>query len=160
MSQPSLADVDLPAIVKRYANGESVQVLAAECGVTRNTIYAWMLYEVGPEYKDLVKRALARKAADAEIELEDADNALSAARARERCRFTRMDYERRCPEVYGVKQQIQEDRTIRVIYADPTPQPVVEAPVVIEAVNVSAQLLTDQQSDAPGGPTTVGDGQS
>jgi hypothetical protein len=37
------------------------------------------------------------------------------ARARELCKFTRMDYERKCPDKYGQKQEIKTDKTIRVV---------------------------------------------
>lgn len=97
--------VALPKIIERYVNGESVQVLAAENAVNRDTIYAWMLAGVGDKaYYDLVTRALVKRIADADALLDAAKEPHEISRAREICRYARMDFERRRPALYGSKQ--------------------------------------------------------
>lgn len=98
---------DLPTAIQRYLAGESIQVLAREFGVARATLYQWMLSDVGPEAWQALKRdALIQRIADADAEMEEAKTPLDIARARERMRFARMDYERRCPTLYGPRQHV------------------------------------------------------
>jgi hypothetical protein len=97
--------VALPELIQRYLNGESVQVLAAESSVHRDTIYTWMLAGVGDKaYYDIVTRALVKRIADSDHLLATAKEPHEISRAREMCRFARMDFERRRPALYGAKQ--------------------------------------------------------
>jgi hypothetical protein len=97
----------MPEIVRRYLDGESVQVLAAERGRNRDQIYQWMFAYVGggEEYRQLVARAMAKRMADADAEMEGAKTKLQFLKADRKCKYTRMDFERRCPALYGVKQE-------------------------------------------------------
>lgn len=110
------AKPDLPVMIRRYLGldgkpGESIQVLAAEQGKSRRTIYRWMLSGLGDEqYEDLVTEALVSRVADADDELEAARESKDPVRvtaARENCRFSRMDLERRRPHLYGPKQEVK-----------------------------------------------------
>lgn len=139
MSQPVTAPPSIPEIIQRYLTGASVQDLARESAVSPRTIYNWMMKEKGADYDDMITDMLINRIADADARLELAEDAVQIARARETARFARMDFERRRPLLYGPKQQIQKDTTVRVIYHDPTPLPVVVEPVVIDASLISAQ---------------------
>lgn len=98
----------LPEIVSRYLAGESMQVLAKECGKHRRMLYKWILAEVGGEqYREIVTEALVARIADADEALEDArdkGDPVRVAACREACRFYRMDFERRRPALYGGQQ--------------------------------------------------------
>lgn len=113
ISPRALADV--PAIVTRYQQGESLQVIAKESAVSVRTIYRWMLSELGDKYDGVVTDVLIDRIADADMELVTAADSCQVARAREMARFSRMDFERRRPKLYGQKQEITTDKTIRVV---------------------------------------------
>jgi transcriptional regulator with XRE-family HTH domain len=100
---------NIPEIVRRYANGESMQTLAAEHGVNRTTIYRWMLSEQGDKHAETVTQVLINRVAEADHRLEVAEDVCNIARAREMARFARMDLERRRPTLYGQRQQITHD---------------------------------------------------
>ena len=92
---------ELPEYVRRYLNGESVQALAIEHNVAARTIYRWMMSELGDGYQEAVTDVLVSRIADADVALELAADQCQIARAREQCRFARMDFERRRPHLYG-----------------------------------------------------------
>ena len=99
----------VPEIVSRYLAGESMQVLAKECGKPRRLLYKWLLAELGGEkYREVVTECLVARVADADEELEaaardgDKDRASAWAHA---ARFYRMDLERRRPALYGAKYE-------------------------------------------------------
>jgi transposase-like protein len=95
----------VPEIVERYLAGESLQILAAEHAVSRQTLYNWMLSGLGDRaYKDLVTTCLINRIAESDQDLDSASSALDIARAREKARFARMDFERRRPSLYGQQQ--------------------------------------------------------
>lgn len=121
------AKPDLPDIVRRYLNGESVQTIAQNCHVHRQTIYRWMMAGRSDSlYYDLVTDALINRIADADWELEKAETKCDIARSREQCRYSRLDFERRRPELYGPKQEHQH-KAVVVIVEGQTPQQVVDA---------------------------------
>ncbi len=125
-AQPILSPPPLPDIIQRYVNGESVRTLAEECAVSRQTIYNWIFSGVGDEhYEHTVSAVMIRRIADADQELETAACMFDLARAREKMKFTRMDFERRRPKLYGIKQDLNIDNQITVIVQRSTPQPVV-----------------------------------
>lgn len=106
---------ELPQLIQRYANGESVQELAQEINVHRATLYRWMLAGSGDaQYEQLVTHCLTRRVADADAQLETAQEACDIARAREIAKFARMDLERRRPHLYGQKQQVTIDQRVTV----------------------------------------------
>jgi transposase-like protein len=116
---------DLPSIVQRYLNGESLFVIAKESQVASRTLYRWMLAECGSQYDEVITHCLVNRIADADERLESAADSCQVARAREMAKFARMDFERRRPKLYGPKQEVQTDNTIRVIIQRDRPQPVV-----------------------------------
>lgn len=105
----------IPSVVQQYLDGQSIQELALQYQRSHRTIYNWLLKECGPDYEDTVTDALIARIADADLQLEKAVSPLQIARAREVAKFARMDFERRRPKLYGPKQEIQQDTTIRVV---------------------------------------------
>jgi len=117
LPQPSRPDSPpLPDIVQRYLNGESLQALAQECGKSRHTLYRWMMSGVGDQdYEALITDALINRIADADQSLEESADPCDIARARERMKFSRMDFERRRPKLYGPKQELAVDHAVTVV---------------------------------------------
>lgn len=115
---------DLPTAIQRYLDGESLQVLAKERGITkeglRKQFKRYMLSYTGSDqaYQELITQALVERIAEADERLEDesiSSDPVAIARAREMCRFSRMDLERRRPQLYGPKQEISKDEKITII---------------------------------------------
>lgn len=107
-ADPIPAKPELPDLVKRFADGESLNALGHEFGVTHVTIAKWILSAVGDEhYPEVVTSSLIRRIAEADHRLDNAADAVSVARAREQARFARMDLERRRPALYGAKAQAE-----------------------------------------------------
>jgi hypothetical protein len=99
---------EMEEIVRRWLEGESQQVLAAECGVNRKLIQRrikrWVLTGSGDKgYVELVTEALVNRIADADEKLEAATDPVQVAKWRDVARFARMDFERRRPALYGSK---------------------------------------------------------
>lgn len=106
---------DLPQFVQQYLNGESIQSLAQQHRCSHRVIYKWLLKECGPQYDEVVTDALIARIADADQQLEEATTPIQIARAREMAKFSRMDFERRRPKLYGPKQELQHDHTVNII---------------------------------------------
>lgn len=110
---PASRAADMPAVLQRFTEGESLADIAHTYHVSRQAIYQWILGGLGDDsHHELVTKALTSRVADADGTLEGAESALDIARARERMRFTRMDLERRRPALYGAKPAV--DVTINV----------------------------------------------
>lgn len=75
-----------------------------------------MLSELGnQEYYNLQTQVLIDRIADADTELDRSETMCHIARAREKMRFSRMDFERRRARLYGPKQESKQDMTLTVI---------------------------------------------
>jgi hypothetical protein len=108
--------INLPELVRRYANGESLTVLAQENSVSRQTIYNWIFSDIGgEEHQEIVTKCLINRIAESDEEMEKASSVLDIARARERMKFHRMDFERRRPKLYGQTREVKQDTTVRVV---------------------------------------------
>ena len=108
MSLPATKEQALPDLVRRYSEGESLQVIAKEYKVSRVTLYYWMLGGFGDHsYEDILTKCLINRVCESDEELDTASDGLSIARAREKARFSRMDFERRRPHLYGPKQEVK-----------------------------------------------------
>jgi hypothetical protein len=102
----TLTKADIPQIIQRYINGESIQAIATDAHVARNTIYQWM-HGIGEQkYPELVTQAMIARMALADHQLDTAESHEDIARAREACKFTRWDLERRRPRTWGVRAEI------------------------------------------------------
>lgn len=116
---------ELPELIQRYLNGESMIRLAKDARVARRTLYRWMHSALGDkEYHEAVTDAMLARMADADDSLSKARDTWQVARAREEAKFARWDLERRRPELFGQKSEVKENKTLHVI-VDRRPQPVV-----------------------------------
>lgn len=130
------------AALEEYRAGATLQQIATKHSVTKEAIYAWLLGNLGgSQHTDIVTEALTSRIAKADELLESADNPLTLARARELCRFYRMDLERRRPHLYGQKQEVTHRLpdgpviSINCLVAPPASQQSLPAPV--EALSVT-----------------------
>lgn len=107
------------SILHRYLSGESVSTLASEHGlstVSRRALYDW-LYGAIPagDHEPLVTRALIGRIADSDEEMDRAVSKLDIVRAREKMRFSRMDFERRRPNLYGQQTYSSEEKKLTIV---------------------------------------------
>ena len=103
---PLLSKHDIPQIIQRYIAGESIQSIARDAQVARNTIYQWM-HGIGEKlYPEIVEQAMIARMALADHALDTATTHEDIARAREACRYTRWDLERRRPKSWGQRSEI------------------------------------------------------
>ena len=123
----------IPELIQRYLNGESMQQLAREHQVNRQTLYNWMLAATGPEYEHIITQALVNRIAEADHLLETAPDQLGITRAREMARYYRQDFERRRPKLYGQKQEVAVDNKIEII--------IKPAPKVVETPRTTPQVI-------------------
>jgi hypothetical protein len=132
---------NVPDLLQRYLNGESIQGLADDTQHCFRTIYKWLLREAGPEYESIQTDALIARIADADYALGNARDKVSVARAREVARFARMDFERRRPKLYGPKQELDVTTKYEIIIEEQT-RPVTQ-PVVDESriISVNSEVL-------------------
>jgi CRISPR/Cas system Type II protein with McrA/HNH and RuvC-like nuclease domain len=102
MANPgALATLDPMPVLARLQSGESLRTIAADLGVSNVGLRAWLLREDREQYSEVITAALTTRVAEADERLDEAEDAVSIARAREQARFARMDYERRRPSLYG-----------------------------------------------------------
>lgn len=151
---PSPEGLDTPSAIRRYLDGESIQMLAKEAGITPQGMYyrikRYLLsYDGGEQaYYDLVTQALAHHVAEADWRCRTATDTLEYARAREDQKYSRWDYERRRPKLYGQRQEITEDKTIRVIIDDRSPLPVTPyIDVPRDIIPVNSEVTENQAKD-------------
>lgn len=114
---PIPSSPNLPDLIRRYLNGESTATLAAESHVARATIYNWIHRQDADP--NLVNQVLITRFAECEEKLENAQDALELARARELNNNAKWQLERRS-RMFAAKQEVTEDKTIRVII-EPSP---------------------------------------
>lgn len=136
----------IPDLVQRYLNGESIQSIADNTQHCFRTIYKWLLKDCGPDYESIQTDALIARIADADYELARASDKVSVARARELAKLARMDFERRRPKLYGMKQELTTDNTIRVIIEPAVTPYVVEEKRIME---VTAEVIEDTEKEKP-----------
>lgn len=95
------ASLDAQQIIRRIEGGASLRELASELGMSKSGLHAWLLRSEDPAYHEAVTAALAVRIAEADERLDTAGDPVDIARAREQARFSRMDFERRRPALYG-----------------------------------------------------------
>ncbi len=105
----------IPDVIQRYCNGEDLKAIADDYRVTTRTLYRWMLGSQGDQYPELKEQALIARIAESDIELEEANSSVTVARAHALSRLKRQDFERRCPKLYGPKQELNIDQQTRII---------------------------------------------
>jgi hypothetical protein len=118
---PAVLTPDPTALMaQRWVDGESIQALALEVGISRQGLYKriqrWSLSgEADKAYKSLVRDALVNRIAEADEKLDSAETPVDIARAREQAKFARWDAERRLPAIFGLKQQDTNDKVIVIV---------------------------------------------
>ena len=137
----------LPDVVERFRNGESVQQIAVGNRAGIRTIYRHLLRELGPDYHAIQRDLLVARIADSDQMLLEATNAWEVNRAIACAKFSRFDYERRAADDFGPKQAVAQD--VRVTIRDIRPAaPVIE--VGPEAVLVpDAGLVPAEEGGDP-----------
>lgn len=120
----------IKAALESYRSGATLEAIATHYGVTKQAIYGWLLGDLGGDkHSYIVTQALTSRIASSDDRLETADNPLDLARAREMCRNSRLDFERRRPHLYGPKQEIttniQPVMNIQIITGTPAQAPVI-----------------------------------
>lgn len=93
-------------ILNRLAAGDSVRAVADDMGVSHQAIRMLLLSEAPERYREAQQRGLIAQIADATQQLQEADNPIAIARARELCRFSRWDAERRLPHLFGQQSRL------------------------------------------------------
>jgi hypothetical protein len=97
---------DLPVVVEAYLAGVTIPELVKRYGVSRRGLYNWMLSGLGDEkYREVMTQMMTARIADADEELEGAEDKVGVAKWSQLGKFARMDYERRRPNLYGQKQE-------------------------------------------------------
>ncbi len=114
----------LPDVVERFRNGESIQQIAVGNRAGVRTIYRHLLRALGEEYYAIQRDLLVARIADSDQMLLDATNAWEVNRAIACAKFSRFDYERRAADDFGPKQAVAQD--VRVTIRDIRPA----APVI------------------------------
>ena len=102
---------EMQPYIERYLCGESLRVLAREIGISheqvRRRMIKWSLTgKADKSYAELVTEMLVDRIAEADLQLEKALSMSDITRADKRCRYSRMDYERRRPHLYGQRAEI------------------------------------------------------
>lgn len=102
--------------------GKSLNQVAKDRGIPYATLRVWMLDDLGDEYAPLQRRALLCRIAEADEAIENAQDHIAIARAREMGKFSRFDAERRIrswsprQELTGANGgpiQVEEPETLR-----------------------------------------------
>lgn len=105
----------IPNLVHRYLNGESIQSLARQHNVCRQSIYNWLHSEVSDQhYPDLVRQGLIAHLAHAESLLMEARTSVDVARAREVLNLSKWQLERRV-KMFSPKQESVVDSSLTII---------------------------------------------
>ena len=135
--------------MREYAAGATLESLAKTHHVTRQAIYSWLLGDLGGEqHNSLVTQALTARIAKADNTLETSTLPLDVQRGREMARFSRMDYERRRPHLYGQKQEVTMN-IVPVLSITVAPMPGIAAPQhdpqVIDSTCDTVQQISDKK---------------
>ncbi len=138
----------LPDVVERFRNGETVQQIASDPAnrASIRTIYRYLLREMGDEMKAVQRDLLVSRIADCDQMLLDASNAWEVNRAIALAKFSRFDYERRAVDEFGPKQAVAQD--VRVTIRDIRPAaPVIEVrPAAVLGPADEAHVVAPTQS--------------
>lgn len=104
--------------LRRLAAGDSVRAIADDLGVTHQAVRVLLLDEVPEEYRAHQRQSLIARIVEADRQLEEAATPLAIARARELCRFTRWDAERRLPHLFGQHTRLELTGAVTLDRAD------------------------------------------
>jgi hypothetical protein len=97
---------DPQAVLQRIRKGEGLRSIGESLGMSHEGVRKWLFREVGVEYHEIQTEGLIERVVYADKRLEEADDPVDIARAREMAKFARMDLERRRPGLYGQKTHV------------------------------------------------------
>ncbi len=102
---------NLSPYIERYVQGEGLRSIAGELGIAVETLRrrfkVWSLTgKADKTYADLNTESMAMRIAIADELLETGSTMRDIARAEKMCRYSRMDFERRRPHLYGAKVEM------------------------------------------------------
>jgi transcriptional regulator with XRE-family HTH domain len=92
--------------LQRFATGDKLSDIAQDVGVSKSTLYSWMLSDVPAEYRSIQTAAITARLAETYELIETSFDPLELARARELRKASQWDAERRLPHLFGIKQEI------------------------------------------------------
>lgn len=126
---PKIPDSDIPLIIERWRNGQSIPQQAKQYHCTHRALYKRIrLYcdsgRHDQNYADLVSDVYVMSALDDEEELRTANDTVAVTRAHALCKLSQWHKERRLSKLYGQKQELTTDNTIRVVIDDRSQLPV------------------------------------
>lgn len=98
--------------LQRINDGETLRQIAPSFNVSHVTLWSLLIGDVPDQYKQAQQAVLIGRIADADQALEDAEDQLNLARAREQAKFARWDAERRLPNLFGAKQTVEHKHTV------------------------------------------------
>lgn len=90
----------------RIERGELLQTIATEIGVTIQCLSKWLLDDLPERYHAAQRVGLIARVTQADHNLAVADSPIELSRAREQCRFSRWDAERRLPRLFGQQHHL------------------------------------------------------
>lgn len=147
-----IPDSDLPRIIDRYRNLELLADIATEYHCTPQALYDRIrLYcDTGKgdaQYHELVTDVYVLRHMRNEDLLEQAPDQLELARARELARCSQWKLERRLNKLYGQKQEVTTDNTIRVIIDDRSPLVIPHIDVQPVQIPSNSEVIDNQEEE-------------
>ena len=108
------SDLAPSVVIHRYLSDERTADIAASYGVARSRLNQWLLQHAEEPWRQAqVARAITAKE-QAQDDLDEAQDPLTLARARERLRGAQWDLERLLSRLFGPKQEVTIDHRITV----------------------------------------------
>lgn len=147
------SDESIKAYIERYACGDSLSELASEIGIAdqslRKRFVKYCLSgKADKEYADLVTDTLVSRIADADEMMYEADTMAAITRAEKFMRYSRMDFERRRPHLYGQRAEITFTGPAAIYLGLADPAQIVDASCkLIEQAADQAASLDVSQAD-------------
>lgn len=124
------------------AQGVSTEIIGALFGIDGSTLRGWLITHAGPEAEQARADYLAREIARWQGEIENANDTIPLARAREGFRAAAWVAERRLPNLFGQKQQVEHKHTVDLDAA------MLDARKALQARKVSTTYSVDTIEDA------------
>lgn len=113
-----LANADPEEVLKRLRSGESVRQLAASLGISHESTYEWLLRNCPEDWVSISAAKSLARMEKAEEAMDDADDNVKVAKARESHRMGAWTLERVARALYGDNKGQQGGVTINV-HLDP-----------------------------------------
>lgn len=106
---------DIPDIIRRYRNGESLADLAKEHRKHIATLYRWMMKELGPDYHEMQTDMMIDQVAESYQVIKEAYTPCEVAKGQALAKLSTLILERRRPKLFGPKQEVQTDTKVEIV---------------------------------------------